>query len=110
MLLAKVSLCLFLLQIFGRNIGMKRAIYFAIGYNVALQLTAFFLSIFLCIPGRPSFWQCSHKVSELNVATSGCNIFADFYLLLLPLFGIRELQMNQGRKLGLSLVFMVGLL
>ena len=110
MLLAKLSLCLFFLQIFGTKRPIRWAIYFAMAYNVVLQVTAFFLVIFICIPGRPSFWQCSNKVSVLNVVTSGFNIFSDIYLLALPIFAISQLHMRLQRKLGVCLVFLAGAL
>jgi len=110
MLMAKLSLCVFFFKIFQSNTKLRWAIYFAVLYNVVLQVTAFFSSIFLCIPGRPSFWACSSKVSVLNIITSGFNIFSDFYLLLLPLFAISQLQMPSTRKIALALVFTVGLL
>lgn len=110
MLMAKLSLCVFFFKIFQSNPKLRWAIYFAAAYNVVLQVTAFFSSIFLCIPGRPSFWHCSHKVSVLNIVTSGFNIFSDFFLLLLPLFAIWQLQMPAARKVALGLVFIVGFL
>jgi len=110
MLMAKLSLCVFFFNIFRSNPKFRWAIYFAVIYNVVLQTTAFFSSIFLCIPGRPQFWQCSHKVSVLNIVTSGFNIFSDFYLLFLPLFALQQLQMRPARKLAIALVFAVGLL
>ncbi|KAF2234807.1 hypothetical protein EV356DRAFT_466327 [Viridothelium virens] len=110
MLLAKLSLCIFFLNIFGSKRGMRWGIYFAIAYNVILQVTAFFLAIFLCLPGRPSFWTCSNKISVLNVVTSGFNAFIDVYLLILPLIGIAQLQLHQRRKVMLCLVFFTGLL
>ncbi|CAD6446128.1 6ea7edb6-16e3-442d-98bf-676604e58bd0 [Sclerotinia trifoliorum] len=110
MLMAKLSLCVFFFNIFKSTPKFRWAIYFAVFYNVTLQVTAFFSSIFLCIPGRPQFWQCSHRVSVLNIVTSGFNIFSDFYLLFLPLFALSQLQMRPARKLAILLVFAVGLL
>ena len=110
MLMAKISLCLFFLNIFGTKPKMRFAIYFAIAYNAMLQTVGFFSAIFLCIPGRPQFWQCSHYISVLNVATSGFNIFIDFYLLILPLFAISQLQLQTQRKIGLLLIFFAGAL
>ena len=108
--MAKISLCIFFLNLFGTKPRMRWAIYLAIAYNAILQTVGFFLAIFLCIPGRPEFWQCSNKVSILNVATSGFNIFIDFYLLFLPLFAISQLQMRSRRKVGILLIFLVGTL
>ena len=110
MLLAKLSLCIFFLNIFGTKPYLRWAVYFAIAYNVILQTTAFFLSIFICVPGRPSFWGCSDKVSVLNIYTSGFNIFIDFYMLSLPLFAISQLHMKSRRKVSLMLIFFAGTL
>ena len=110
MLSAKLSICLFFLRLFDSNPRLKYAVWFAIAYNVILQVTAFFLVIFLCMPGDPKFWQCSDKISVVNVVTAGFNIFSDFYLLAIPIFAVWGLNMRTRRKVAILLIFAAGTL
>jgi hypothetical protein len=110
MLSAKLSICIFFLRLFDSSPRLKYAVWIAIVYNVILQTTAFFLVIFLCMPGSSKFWQCSDKISVVNVITAGFNIFSDFYLLAIPLFAVWRLNMKTRRKIAVLLVFAVGIL
>ena len=48
--------------------------------------------------------------ANTGVATACFGIISDFYLLLLPIFGVWQLQMPTRRKIGVIVVFATGLL
>lgn len=53
---------------------------------------------------------CSHEVKVISVATSAINVVSDFYILLIPLAAISNLQLPKKRKLGLFAIFFTGFL
>jgi hypothetical protein len=106
----KLSIRIFLFQLFDSSPRLRYAVLFEIGYNFILQTTAFFLVIFLCLPGSSKFWQCSNKTSVANVVTAGFNIFGDFYLLAIPVFAVWRLNIKTRQKIAVLLIFAVGIL
>lgn len=81
-------------------------------YIIISTTIIFFLSVFLCSPVE-SFWNRDIKgkcISPKNVsyANSASAIVQDLILLVLPLFYIRNLQVNRWRKLAVSLMFATG--
>lgn len=108
MFLAKLSLCLLFFRIFAPNVTLRWLIYFAIAYNFLIHVGGTLVGIFICLPTK--FWTCSNKVTTLDIAISGMNIFSDFYLLFLPVYGVSSLKMPVARKIGIIAVFLTGFL
>lgn len=55
----------------------------------------------------------SHKFGllyPLGVAQGGFNVVSDFYILLLPVYGIRTLNLPLRKKIAAYTIFMTGLL
>lgn len=78
-----------------------------------------------CVP-VPYFWYRAYSLSGIkppykmtgtcepqiphNVATAAVNVVSDFGILLLPLIGLRGLQMSTRRKVGIAAIFALGFL
>lgn len=116
--LLQVSLLLQYLQIFApvrNNSLVVRLTYLAIWSTSIFHLITAFIMIFPCNP-REKFWNMlitdGHclDVDVVNIASSVINCVCDFVILLLPQGIIWKLQMPFRRKLGISAIFLVGLL
>ncbi len=97
-----------------RNV-MYWGIHLVIWLNFAFYFAITFAEIFLCKP-RQKYWNvlittghCFNR-NAANIAAGAVNSFSDFVILLLPQRVIWKLQMPLKRKLGVSAIFLVGLL
>jgi hypothetical protein len=97
-----------------RNVTFWAA-HFMIWTNVAFYVAFAFLEMFCCTP-RAKFWdktiQEGHCLDFLAIHVVGAVIClaSDILILLLPQRVIFSLQLPLKRKLGLSLLFTVGIL
>ncbi|KAI9794955.1 MAG: hypothetical protein M1833_007329 [Piccolia ochrophora] len=92
---------------------MKILIRLMIGFLSAFYLANMVCKIFLCTP-RSKIWnrtQEGHCLDQNAIfwVTSIVNVVTDFYILVLPLPLIWNLQLRAQKKIGLTLVFMLGL-
>jgi hypothetical protein len=95
-------------------------------FNVGWVLGATMFYLFQCWP-LDFYWTQWYAILELDVhpkPVGNCNgsatdsvtvplifgLIGDFALLLLPIFQLWQLQLSLSRKVGLSALFMVGLL
>ncbi|CAI6333578.1 unnamed protein product [Periconia digitata] len=82
--------------------------------NVALYITAFFLTIFACRPVEKVIhaWvqgQCLNLKSR-DISIGAHNLALEVFIFCLPQRIIWRLQLHKSRKIGLSIVFSVGIL
>ncbi|MCJ1264234.1 hypothetical protein MMC22_004105 [Lobaria immixta] len=81
--------------------------------NGIYYTVTFFAGIFTCVP-RHKLWEPAtpgHCLNSINwyVASGLVNVVSDFAILLIPIFCISLLQMPLKRKIGISVVFAIGL-
>lgn len=94
---------------------MVRLTYLVIWSTSIFHLITTFITIFPCNP-REKFWNVlitdGHclNMDVVNIAASVINSVSDFVILLLPQGVIWKLQMPFRRKLGISAIFLIGLL
>lgn len=99
----------------GTRNGFFWAIHGLIVLNTLLYIAGLFASAFGCEPIR-GFWDAaifprkciSHKA--LQITATSFNAAIDIAIFILPQRTIWRLQMSRGRKVGLALMFSVGLL
>ncbi|KAK9419298.1 putative G-protein coupled receptors family 1 profile domain-containing protein [Seiridium unicorne] len=99
----------------GARNGLFWAIHGLIVLNTLLYIAGLFATAFGCEPIR-GFWDAtvsprkciSHKA--LQITATCFNAAIDIAIFLLPQPTIWRLQMSRGRKIGLALMFSVGLL
>jgi hypothetical protein len=85
-----------------------------IAVNIGLVISTFFVSLLGCIPIAANWDAAAHehaKCANLTVfilITSGLNAAIDIIILLLPLPIIWTLQMAKSKKIGTSILLMLG--
>ncbi len=111
--LAKISVLFQYLRIFTTR-NFTRICYVQMVIVIIYGLWATLSSVFFCIP-IASFWDATIKGKCLPngpvwFANAGINIATDVMIILMPAPLIRRLQLSARQKIGLYMIFMVGLL
>jgi hypothetical protein len=99
--------------------GPQRNAFFWASYgmmlvNILLYVSAIIALALACIP-QEKFWhfwlpgKCIDQ-RKLDICTASFNLAIDLFILLLPQKTIWSLHMTRSRKLGISVIFSVGLL
>ncbi|KAL8785614.1 MAG: hypothetical protein Q9213_003268 [Squamulea squamosa] len=113
-LMAKLSLLSLYYDVFGPNRGLRYAIYFG-----TVVITLFYAGMFIafCVLAIPRPGQSlistilSKDVASLipiSVGQGGFNVASDFYIFLLPIPGVLQLQMPTKKKIGVCAIFATG--
>ncbi|KAF2110496.1 hypothetical protein BDV96DRAFT_528100, partial [Lophiotrema nucula] len=116
MALIKLSILLQMIRIFV-PIPYTRSFYFIIGFAVinTLWSSAFCLvTVFRCVPVSKT-WNSKLAGHCLDYSTwiigaGVLNIVSDYIMLVLPMFWIARLQMDNKRKLTAGAIFVIGFL
>lgn len=115
----KLSLLFFYLHIFSSHSGtrVRWIIWATILFNILFNIAFIILNIFQCSP--ISFywteWDGKHKGKCINISASAwayaaIQIAISFWLMAIPLWLVRSLNLTWRKKLGVSLMFIVGAL
>lgn len=114
MLFTKLSILLLFIRIFVPPQLQKPKLYYAIWavilfnllYCIALVLTV----LLQCVGKEEVPGQTCINTYALLIGASTINVVSDIAMLIIPLVAIGKLQMPMKRKVGISLVFIVGIL
>lgn len=113
--LAKISVCLFLLRIFQFR-AFYYITYVVVGLNAAIGIAWVFADAFQCDPVHLAWtgWEKLEPGTCIDFNTSTVinafvNIAVDFAMVLMPIYEVSKLNMSKSKKLGVALVFAVGL-
>lgn len=115
-LFIKLTIFLFFLRVFSPDPWSRRMIYFGIAMIVMFYTATTIALGSVCIPSHHKSWQEAGFASKCRDATimghivGSFNVFSDFYIMLLPLPVIWKLQLPLRRKIGVSAIFLTGLL
>lgn len=117
MLLAKTAIMLEWSRIFVPH-GTRNAFYWVsralIVINALVYIIGGSVAVAACIPAEKLWhpWVKGHCSSRraADISTAWFNLFMDVSILLLPQSIIWKLQMTKARKIGIALIFSVGLL
>ena len=114
MMCAKVSILLFYLQIFRIKMWFRHSCWALITFVICYLSAIFFVYLFYCKPEAATWnYTLGGKCVDgwsVDIATGALNIVTDLIILLIPLPILWDLQLSFQRKLGISLVFLVGVL
>ncbi|KAL8663885.1 MAG: hypothetical protein Q9168_008015 [Polycauliona sp. 1 TL-2023] len=110
MFFTKLSIFILYYRIFSPSKTMRYLIYFGIAFNFIYYTIYLFIYAFYCPNTSKKAPTCGHQVKVISVATSALNIVSDFYILLIPLAAVSNLQLPKKRKLGLFAIFFTGFL
>lgn len=113
----KTSIILFYFRLFRTRYTFRKILYVTQILVAAWCIITIFLAIFHCMPiyyaWTPNLGEIKSHCSDINaylVSTSVVNVLFDFWILALPLSVVWRLQLSRRRKMGLSGIFMLGLL
>lgn len=116
--LTKFSILFLYIHLFLGNRGRKSKIYWAIygvlWFNILFYTANTFGEIFYCTP-RKKAWIPSTpghcvNVYGLIISSAAINAFSDLMMIIIPLCVIWRLKLNTRHKIGVSIVFMFGIL
>ncbi|KAL8955203.1 MAG: hypothetical protein Q9193_006853 [Seirophora villosa] len=113
-LMAKLSLLVLYLQVFRPSQKMRYAIYFGIVFVTAFYTGAFIAFCVMAIP-RPGeslletlFSNDLALLIPLSFAMGSVNVASDFYIFLLPIPAVYQLQLATKKKIGYCAIFGTG--
>jgi hypothetical protein len=111
--LIKLSVLAFYLRIFTVSPRFSILCWMNVVLCICLVIPFLFISIFQCIPVSNAF-----KIApgpgycvNLNAATwshSAFNVFQDVVIVVMPILEVMRLQMSWRKKLGVSIIFLLG--
>ncbi|KAL8927609.1 MAG: hypothetical protein Q9172_001319 [Xanthocarpia lactea] len=112
--MAKLSLLSLYLEAFRPNQKLRYAIYFGIVFVTLFYTGTFIAFCVLAIP-RPGQTLIGTILSDdvaslipISVAQAGVNVASDFYIFILPIPGVVQLQMPMKKKIGICAIFATG--
>jgi hypothetical protein len=114
--LAKISVCLFLLRIF-RSTAFRYTAYSIIAINTAIAITWVLVDGFRCTPVHLAWtgWaqeeqgKCIDFIAA-TFANSFVNIAVDTVMVIMPVYEVIKLNLSARRKLGVGVMFAMGLM
>ncbi|EGX89777.1 integral membrane protein, putative [Cordyceps militaris CM01] len=110
----KLSLLLFYVRIFPSR-PVRRLLWGTVGFVAAWGVAYVFLGLFQCTPIRYFWtkWDGTHSghcldINALGWSNAGISIATDLWMLGIPLWQLRSLQLDWRRKVGVAIMFVVG--
>ncbi|CAH0052189.1 unnamed protein product [Clonostachys solani] len=118
MILAKSAIILEWTRIFVPRGTRNKFFWFSramLVFNIVAYVVLIIFSLISCVPIQKRWkpWaegKCFWSAKSLDVTTAWVNLFIDVFILVLPQRIIWTLQLNTGRKIGISVIFSVGLI
>lgn len=111
----KLTMLFFLLRVFPTP-GVRRVLYGTIAFNAVFGLVFVLVAIFQCLPvGYLAVrWDGEHEGKCLNIhaitsSNAAISIAVDAWMLAIPLSQLRSLNLDWRRKVGVALMFCVGM-
>ncbi|KAI9722433.1 MAG: hypothetical protein M1828_004800 [Chrysothrix sp. TS-e1954] len=115
--LAKLSVLMLYLRIFGIRQRTRILTYVAIAISLSRCLLYVIGYTILCVPAGDQSWvaveasrKCSVTGEVLGVVAVTISIVNDFFIMSIPLPAVWDLKLATKKKIGLSAVFITGLL
>jgi hypothetical protein len=115
--LAKLTVLLLYLEVFSINTPTRIMIFVAMAIITAHFLTNTIGNAVLCVPLPGESWQlkdsshaCIVVADQLSIALGAISVLTDFFIILIPIPVIWRLQLATHKKIGVSLIFITGIL
>ena len=112
----KLTLIFFYLRIFPST-GVRRILWATVAFTVAYGLTFILVIIFQCHPVNHFWvkWDGMHEGSCISVngiawSSSAINIAMDLWILGVPLSQLKKMNLDWKKKVGIGMMFSVGVL
>jgi hypothetical protein len=115
--LAKLSILLLYLELFRVKKQARITVAAGLAITTAQCLATIIGYSVLCVPKPGGSWlmhsstyQCRVTAPLFGVVMGAISVFSDLYVILIPLPLIWQLRMDTRKKVGVSIVFITGLL
>ncbi|KAK8047543.1 hypothetical protein PG996_015607 [Apiospora saccharicola] len=114
--LAKSSFFLMYLQIFGRLTWLRLSVYIGLFVNWGFYIGVIVASFYYQVPNPGQTWQegfTNPRYTDsfnMTIPIASGSLVLDFYIFLLPLIAVRNLQLSPQKKLGVAAVFATGVI
>lgn len=115
--LAKLSVLLLYLEIFKVNKQARFTVAIGLTIITAQCLMTIIGNCILCVPEPGDSWliassteKCRVTATLYGVIISAMSVFSDLYVIVIPLPVIWQLHMARRKKIGVSVIFITGLL
>lgn len=117
--LIKVAFLIFYLRLFGPVRQVRIMIWVGLAFVVTFCIAYIIIELVTCIPWPSdrngflddAFWiRCSSTAPKLLMAGCYFGVVTDFYILFIPLSQMRDLDLPKKRKIGISFIFLTGLM
>ena len=116
MMFTKITFFFLYLQIFQPMRWLRICVYIGAIFTTVFYTTMMVVQFAFATP-RPGETWLYHQVTEnevhsleMSVPQSAVGLAIDIYILVLPIIAVAQLQLPTRRKIGVSLIFMTGLL
>lgn len=113
---AKLALFLLYFRIFATNRRNKIAIHLGILANCCFYIGSSIILLVLCVPRSDESWlspvyaaRC-RQTTKMGIIQGVFGLLSDLYIFILPLPILWRLQMPLRRKLGITAIFLTGLM
>ena len=116
MLFAKVALFLLYYRVFSLHHWTKIAIYIGIGVTFLFYFATGVANLVLCIPRRNESWTSTpyvercYRAEVMGDVQGVFGLVSDLYIFVLPLPALYRLHMSFKKKMGITAVFLTGLM
>lgn len=115
--LAKLSILLLYLEIFSIDRRGRITIFIAIGIIAAHCLADITGFSVLCVPTPGISWDtfddsnnCKVVADALSIAMGSISVFSDLLIIYIPIPLVWKLQLSTRKKIGVTMIFVTGIL
>jgi hypothetical protein len=85
-------------------------LYTLIGTNAVFYFIGTFIEAFQCPPNTLSTEHCPIDAPKYNISSGIINVISDLTILIAPHWVIWKLNMTRTQKMGVSFMFLIGIL
>ncbi|KAK8042858.1 hypothetical protein PG994_013341 [Apiospora phragmitis] len=117
--LIKVAFLVFYLRLFGPVRQVRIMVWAGLAVVVTFCIVFMIIEIVVCVPWPSEhdgflddryFARCLTISPNLFLGGTYFSVIMDFYILFIPLLQVKNLVLNKKRKIGISFVFLTGLI
>ncbi|TRX90537.1 hypothetical protein FHL15_008510 [Xylaria flabelliformis] len=108
--IADLLLVISMPKLIGTRNALFWILYGLIGSNAIFYLIGTFIEAFQCPPEDVGTPRCNIDVAKYNLASGVINVVSDLTILIAPHWVIWKLNLSKIRKIGVSVLFLIGAL
>ncbi|KAH8837981.1 hypothetical protein MCOR27_006845 [Pyricularia oryzae] len=116
--LLKMSLLFFYMRIFPAK-EIQRVLWGTVAFNAAITINFVLMNALQCAPNPQLFWtawdgepqhqgSCNLSFTDVSLGSAAFSIAIDVWMLAVPMWELRKLQLHWTKKLGVAIMFATG--